>query len=324
MAFRIRQPVPPTFVVSELCCEETRCGLRTSDCAYQVAWTINPHMKVGAVNWRRARAQHRLFRRALRAAGAHLLELPFVHGAYDCVFAKDNALLLEKHGQKRALLASPVFRQRQQEQQARARVLDRLGFDIFSPPPVAFEGGDLAMLPGGRGALLGYGQRSSRRAAVMLEIFLDAPVTPLELKDPHLYHLDTALHVLSDGTALVCPDAFTPAALRTLERTEGIRQVLSVPREEALGFGLNLVEVGATVFVGARTAWVQTLLRAQGRCPVELPLDQFHLAGGSAACLVSQLHPAGPAVSDARPRPTSRMRPEPSPDSGQGPSGFLQ
>lgn len=324
MVIRTRQPVPPTFVISELCCEEARCGLRTADCAYQVAWTINPHMKIGAVNWRRARAQHRLFRRALRAAGAQLLELPFVHGAYDCVFAKDNALLLEKHGQRRALLASPVFRQRQQEQQARARVLDRLGFDIFSPPPAAFEGGDLSVLPGGRGALLGYGQRSSRRAAVMLEIFLDAPVTPLELKDPHLYHLDTALHVLSDGTALVCPDAFTPTALRTLERTEGIRQVLCVPREEALGFGLNLVEVGTTVFVGARTPWVQTLLRAQGRCPVELPLDQFHLAGGSAACLVSQLHPACPAVSDARPRPSPEMHPEPAPDSGQGPSGFLQ
>jgi N-dimethylarginine dimethylaminohydrolase len=324
MAFRTRQPVPPTFMISELCCEDAQCGLRTSDCAYQVAWTINPHMKVGAVDWRRARSQHRLFRRALRAAGAQLVELPFVHGAYDCVFAKDNAVLLEKHGQRRALLASPVHPQRQQEQQARARVLDRLGFDIFSPPHVPFEGGDLAVLPGVRGALLGHGLRSSRRAAVMLEIFLDAPVTPLELKDPHLYHLDTALHVLSDGTALVCPEAFTPAALRTLERTEGIRQVLYVPREEALGFGLNLVEVGTTVFVGARTPWVQTLLRAQGLFPVELPLNQFHLAGGSAACLVSQLHPAHPAVGDARPKPGERVPPEPSPDSGPGASESLQ
>jgi N-dimethylarginine dimethylaminohydrolase len=331
MVLRIRQPAAPTFqparptfAVSELSCEEARCGLRTPDCAYQVAWTINPHMKVGAVQWRQARAQHRLFRRALRAAGAQLLELPFVHGAFDCVFAKDNAVLLEQRGQRRALLASPVFHQRQQEQQARARVLDQLGFTIFSPPPAHFEGGDLVVLPGTRGALLGYGQRSSRRAAVMLEIFLNAPVTPLELRDPHLYHLDTALHVLSDGTALVCPEAFTPAALRTLERTEGIRQVLSVPREEALGFGLNLVEVGATVFVGARTPWVQTLLRAQGRCPVELPLNQFHLAGGSAACLVSQLHFSGPPARDARPQPSSRMRPESSSGSGQGPAGYLQ
>ncbi|WP_232293105.1 dimethylarginine dimethylaminohydrolase family protein [Stigmatella aurantiaca] len=297
--------------------------MRTSDCAYQVAWTINPHMKMGAVNWHRARAQHRLLRRALRAAGAQLLELPFVHGAYDCVFAKDNAVLLEKEGQKRALLASPVFSERQQEQQARARVLDRLGFDIFSPPPAHFEGGDLVVLPGARGALLGHGQRSSRHAAVMLEIFLGAPVTPLELKDPHLYHLDTALHVLSDGTALVCPEAFTPAALRTLERTEGIHQILNVPREEALGFGLNLVEVGRTVFLGGRAPWVELLLHAQGRCPTVLPLDQFHLAGGSAACLVSQIHPArGTAREALRPAsaPTRRERPgEP-----RGGAGYLQ
>jgi len=287
------QPSPPTFALSKLRCGKDPGHVRGVDCAYRVAWSINPHMKVGAVNWRRACAQHRAFRRALLAAGAELLELPFVHGAYDCVFAKDNAVLLERRGRMRALLASPVFGERQQEQHARARMLEALGFEVLGPPPSHFEGGDLAVLPGVRGALLGYGQRSSRHAAGRLERFLDAPVTPLELTDPHLYHLDTALHVLSDGTALVCAEAFTLEALRTLARTEGIQRVVPVPYEEALRFGVNLVEVGRAVLVGGRVPQVEALLHALGRWPVTVPLEQFHHAGGSAACLASRVHHAG-------------------------------
>ena len=281
---------PPTFAVSDIRCDKNHCRVRTTDCAYRVAWTINPHMRVGAVNWRLARAQHQAYRRALCEAGARLLELPFVHGAYDSVFAKDNAVLLERGGQLRALLASPLHGERQREQRARGRMLEALGFDVYGPPSEPFEGGDLIVLPGAKGALLGHGWRSSWRAAHEVERFLDAPVIPLELRDAHLYHLDTALHVLSDGTALVCEEAFTPQALRAIERTVGIRRMLCVPYEEALGFGLNLVEVGDTVLVGARAPRVVEGLLALGRRPVELRMDQFHLAGGSAACLVSRLH----------------------------------
>jgi len=282
-----------TFAISQIHCERNQCAVRSVDCSYQVAWSINPHMKIGAVNWRQAWTQHRAYRRALLEAGAELVSLPFVHGAYDSVFAKDNAVLHSRWGRTRALLASPVHGERQQEQRARALILEALGFEVFGPPTAHFEGGDLAMLPHARGALLGYGPRSSARAAMRLEVFLDAPVTPLELRDPRLYHLDTALHVLSDGTVLVCEEAFTPEALRTLARTEGVQRVLRVPYEEALGFGLNLVEVGNTVLVGARAPWVMSLLRALGRRPVEVRLEQFHLAGGSAACLVSQVHHTG-------------------------------
>ncbi|RKH09629.1 amidinotransferase [Corallococcus sp. CA053C] len=283
---------PATFAVSQVRCEKDH--VRSRDCAYQVAWNINPHMKVGAVAWRRACSQHRAFLRALREAGASCFELPFVHGAYDSVFAKDNAVLVAQDGELRALLATMRHGQRRGEQRARARWLAARGFDVIEPPRVHIEGGDVAMLPAGRGALLGWGQRSTQRAAGVLEAFLDAPVTPLELRDPYLYHLDTALTVLSDGTALVCPEAFTPESLRTLSRTEGIGQVVPIARDDALAFGLNLVEVGNTVIVGARVPRVEAVLRGLGRRPVSVRLDQFHLAGGSAACLVARVHSLPP------------------------------
>lgn len=283
---------PATFAVSQVRCEKDH--VRSRDCAYQVAWNINPHMKPGAVAWRRACAQHRGLLRALRDAGAGFFELPFVHGAFDSVFAKDNAVLVCQEGALRALLATMRHGQRRNEQRARARWLAARGFDVIEPPRVHIEGGDVAMLPAGRGALLGWGQRSTRRAAGVLEAFLAAPVTPLELRDPYLYHLDTALTVLSDGTALVCPEAFTPESLRRLTRTEGIQQVIPIAREDALAFGLNLVEVGDTVLVGARVPRVEAVLRGLGRRPVSVRLDQFHLAGGSAACLVARVHALPP------------------------------
>lgn len=283
---------PATFAVSQVRCEKDH--VRSRDCAYQVAWNINPHMKVGAVAWRRACSQHRELLRVLREAGASCFELPFVHGAYDSVFAKDNAVLVAQDGELRALLATMRHGQRRGEQRARARWLAARGFDVIEPPRVHIEGGDVAMLPAGRGALLGHGQRSTQRAAGVLEAFLDAPVTPLELCDPYLYHLDTALTVLSDGTALVCPEAFTPESLHTLSRTEGIGQVVPIARDDALVFGLNLVEVGNTVIIGARVPRVEAVLRGLGRRPVSVRLDQFHLAGGSAACLVARVHSLPP------------------------------
>ncbi|MEI4878475.1 hypothetical protein, partial [Klebsiella pneumoniae] len=73
------------------------------DCRYQVAWQINPHMEVGAVDFSRAHAQHEAYKATLARLGAEVVELPFVHGAFDSVFAKDPALLVERRGVRRAL-----------------------------------------------------------------------------------------------------------------------------------------------------------------------------------------------------------------------------
>ncbi|HVG59545.1 MAG TPA: arginine deiminase-related protein [Hyalangium sp.] len=277
-----------SLVVSGLFCDKDHA--RGSDCAYRVDWSINPHMRAGtAVNLRRACAQHRALVHQLRQAGAEVLHVPFVHGAYDSVFAKDNALLLERHGRRQALMASPRFGERGREQEARARMLEGLGFEHLSPPHAHFEGGDVIMLPGSAGALLGYGQRSSEDALPALEDFLGAPVKPLRLQDPYFFHLDLAVAVLEDGTALVCQEALACRG-HGLEGVEGITRIIPVPYAEAAAFALNLVQVGEVIILGAEAPWTQALLMRLGYRALAVNLDQFHLAGGSAACLVAQLH----------------------------------
>ena len=74
------------FVASAPHCDGTAHAPST-DCTYQVAWSINPHMIPGSVNSSRAVAQHRALLSAVRALGATVDIVPFVHGAFDSVFA---------------------------------------------------------------------------------------------------------------------------------------------------------------------------------------------------------------------------------------------
>lgn len=275
------------FVVSKVRCGS--CDRPGGDCEFRVAWAINPHMEIGSVRAEWAEGQHRSFVRTLERVGAQVEALPFVHGAFDSVFAKDNAVLVERGGSFAALLGQPRYAERGAEQAARAAALAALGAQVTTARH-ALEGGDVVMLPGARGAFVGHGFRSSAHAASDLEALLGHEVMPLELRDERLYHLDMALAVLDDGTALVCEEALAPASLRAVERHQAIRALLPVSLPEALRFGVNLVQVGRSIVWGADAPATSRALAERGYTVHQVALDAFHRAGGSSACLVSRIH----------------------------------
>jgi N-dimethylarginine dimethylaminohydrolase len=297
------------FLVSKPCCAQP-CGRSGDDeCSFRVAWSINPHMQVGAVRPHRAVSQHSRFVRTLRALGATVQLLPFVHGAYDSVFSKDNAVLVQRpDGRVEALLARPRHAERHSEQNARATAYAALGITTNDDAGAHLEGGDVVVLDGARHAFLGYGFRSEGGARRGLARFLDCDVTCLELRDPRLYHLDMALSILDDGTAVVCPDALSPRAMRALERHPLVRSLVHVPIGEALAFGVNLVQLRDTVITAATATTMARALRARGYAVKRVFLDQFHLAGGSAACLVSRVHVQAHEVSARSPRSSPGQR----------------
>lgn len=276
------------FLVSQPRCDG-RCDRNDDACSFRVAWSINPHMKIGAVRTEVALQEHAVFVRALEAEGATVTSLPFVHGAFDSVFSKDNAMLLERQdGTVEALLARPKYPERRVEQAARAHELRRAGIVVGGTAP--FEGGDLVMLPDAHGCFLGHGFRSDPAAAKDIAAFLDRDVVCIELRDPRLYHLDMALAVLEDGTALVCAEALTERSRRALEAHPAIREIVRVPLDEALRFGINLVQVGRSVVLAGDSATTARAVHARGYRLRRVTLEQFHHAGGSAACLVSRVH----------------------------------
>lgn len=278
----------PALAISALQCADHPT---MTECRYQVAWSINPHMSIGSVDFTQAAAEHATFVSVLEAVGARLLRLPFVHGAYDSVFTKDPALLLTRRGRMRALLARFRHSERRCERVERARYYERQGYEIVSDDHGPhWEGGDIVMLPSGHGLFLGHGFRSEYGAIGWVERQAGVPVFPLELRDPRLYHLDMVLAILPDGTALVCPSALTPHSLGSLAQVRGVRRIIAVSQDSALGFALNLVAIGDTVVLGSHDRHIETLLRGLGYRCVVVPLRQFHLAGGSAACLVAAVH----------------------------------
>lgn len=245
---------------------------------------------IGSVQGRHAVRQHGTFVRTLASAGAAVHVVPFVHGAFDSVFSKDNAVLVERtNGSVEALLARPRHAERRIEQAARAAAYRAMGIRVATEARAPLEGGDIVVLPGARGAFLGHGFRSSAGAARDLEHFLGREVTRIELRDARLYHLDMALSVLDDGTALVCEEALSEASRRAVEHHPAVRDVVRVPLDEALRFGVNLVQVGRDIVWGADAPATTKALQARGYRVRRVALDQFHRAGGSAACLVSRV-----------------------------------
>lgn len=286
-----------TFLLSSSSCDPEYKKSHPSDCKFQVKWQINPHMKVGAVSADMAIAQHDSYAEKLRQAGAEVIKLPFIPGAYDSVFIKDNAVLISTKKGRIALIARPYFENRQVEQRQRALEFERLGFQTIRIHE-HFEGGDFVMFPDMTRAYLGYGFRSARESAKELSRFLDLPITCLELKDPLFYHLDTALNFILDKRelehriiAFAYKEAFTDESWEDLVNDEAINQIVCVNREEALSFGLNWVEVNETIFLGKEVPELEASLKRLGKKVVVSPLDQFQLAGGSAACLSLRVFP---------------------------------
>ena len=283
----------PHFYVSAPVCAEGHGATRSAGCSFRVAWAINPHMRVGAADPERAVRQHGAFVGALRARGARVDVLPFVHGAYDSVFAKDSAVVIERAGVDEALLASPLHPERRAEQRDRRRGLEAAGVRVTSSLPTTLEGGDVVIHSDRDGqphAYLGFGFRSERRSAAALERFLGIPVTPLELRSAVFYHLDTALAGLGPVT-FVCEEALTAAARSDLERVAGRDRLIPVSSAEARLFALNFVAVGDAVILAKGPRSFERRLGDLGYRACALPLTEFQLAGGSAACLVARAHP---------------------------------
>jgi N-dimethylarginine dimethylaminohydrolase len=260
-------------------------------CAFRIAWSINPHMEVGrACDPELAREEHLSLKNTLIRLGAEVVELPFIQSAYDSVFTKDVAVLLTRGKKGTAVICNARHRERRLEKSAREKQLKLMGFEVVHVEGLHLEGGDVVVCPNQSKAFLGHGFRSSRAATQILEDVLGHEVVPLELRDPYLYHLDTAMTALEGGWVLACREAFTPPSWKRLEQCVSPGQLLEIPRFEALRFGANILEVGQKAILGSFVPQTYSLLKKIGIQPLWVPLTQFHRAGGSAACLAARVH----------------------------------
>lgn len=133
----------------------------------------------------------------------------------------------------------------------------------------------------------GYRQRSDANAHQWVGQRFGSRVLPLELVNPRFYHLDTCFCPLSPTEAIYFPDAFDPYGRRVVEGH--VPTLIPVVEDEAHRFGCNAVVVGKTVVHNSRCPKLAESLVARGYRSIEVELDEFLKAGGSAKCLTLRL-----------------------------------
>jgi arginine dihydrolase len=255
---------------------------------FGVDYVINPWMQnhTGRVDRQLAARQWHCLQDLL----ARLTGLTFIEpepGVPDMVFTANAGLV---RGQ-RVIVSRFRSRERQAEEpHLRAWFTDN-GFEIVDwPRDVAFEGAGDALFDRGRPLLwIGYGFRTDRAAAALVEKALGCCTEALELVDPHFYHLDTCFCPLEGGWLLCYPAAFAASSLERIRALVPQDKRIEVGHADALHFACNAVNIGRHVIMNHASEVLQRDLRGAGFEPVLTPLSEFMKSGGAAKCLTLKL-----------------------------------
>jgi N-dimethylarginine dimethylaminohydrolase len=166
------------------------------------------------------------------------------------------------------------------------------GYEVLRlPEGIGHEGAGDA-LPFRGVFLSGYRSRSDAGAHGPLSTLLGAPVRPIELVDPRLYHLDLTFCPLDDRRAMVAPHAWDSYGRKVVEAL--VPEPLVLEDDEMLAFCANSVVVNRTVVMATCPPRLGRLLEVWGFDVVEVDVGEFLKAGGSCRCLTLALDVAIP------------------------------
>ena len=251
---------------------------------YGIEYEINPWMNrsLGAVRALAFR-QWQTLRDVLAGLGVTIEILAPDAGLPDLVFTANAGLIF------RDTFLSSRFRHdvRARESPVFDAWFAAKGFTVEHLPEHAYHEGAGDALFCGDVLFAGYRQRSDAAAHQWVAQRFGVRVLPLELVNPRFYHLDTCFCPLAPGVAIYYPDAFDTYGRRVLQTH--VSNLIPVNEAEAHRFGCNAVVVGKTVVHNSRCPALAAELSTIGYAPIEVELDEFLKAGGSAKCLTLRL-----------------------------------
>jgi N-dimethylarginine dimethylaminohydrolase len=228
--------------------------------------------------------------KAFQRAGLEIFTIEPRPGLEDMCFTASQFFVgIDQEERSFAVPSHMLHRSRRDEVQHLARWYSEHGYRILD---LELEGddflegaGDLLWSSNWEWVWAGYGPRSTRAAVEQFAAMMQPmgfEVRPLEIVDPHFYHLNLCLAPLSSDSLLLYPGAFEPETLA------GIRQranVYEVSREDALQFVCNGVSVNGYFITARLSRRVEQVLGIEGIEPIVVDLSEFHKAGGSVASL---------------------------------------
>jgi len=255
---------------------------------FDVRYTINPWMDPAVpVDADLALKQWRFLVETYRRLGHQIELIDPLSGNPDMVFAANGATVANG----KVYGAKFRYEQRAAEGPAYLEWLRAAGFRQQHPTNFVNEGEGDFLVAGSR-LLAGTGFRTDPKAHAEAGLALGLPVVSLELVDPHYYHLDTALTVLSAGgdegdDIAYFPGAFTSDSQATL-RGLYPNAILATERDAA-AFGLNAVSDGYHVALPGDAIALSSALRERGYQPVPVELGELRKAGGGPKCCTLEL-----------------------------------
>lgn len=251
---------------------------------YGIEYEINPWMsRSRQSDTQLARQQwHDLYQR-LVGLGADVQLMTAVAGLPDLVFTANAGLMWG-----RAVFLSRFRHPARQGETPHDEAWFRAaGFETVTLPDRWFFEGAGDALFCGETLFGGYIIRSDIGALQWVAGQIGCRVIPLQLVDPHYYHLDTCFCPLSPTEAIVHLPAFDDYARQALR--QHVPVLIEVSPDEAARFACNAVVVGRNVVLNTGCPQLEAALSERGYTPHATPLDEFIKAGGSAKCLTLRL-----------------------------------
>lgn len=276
-------------------------GARILMCApdhFTVSYSINPWMD--PAQWAErsdaltgtARREWRGLHRRLKKLGATIELVPAIADLPDLVFTANAAVIMDG--------IALVARFRHPERQGEEAHFERAFRELWArgliaavrhmPEDVLLEGAGDCVWDGARQIFwMGYGPRSERAAADIVQETFGLETLALELVDPRFYHMDTAISPLPRGEVMYVPSAFSEAGLREIYDRVAPEQRIPLSDEDAAVFAANSVHLGDDIVMSSCSPALKRRLLDAGYRVQPTSLAAFHKSGGSAFCLTLRL-----------------------------------
>lgn len=248
---------------------------------YTVSYEINPWMhREQATDTQRAVDQWRRLRDVFVDLGHTIDLIDPVPGLPDMVYAANGATVVD------GIVYSAKFRypQRQPEGPLYEKWFADHGYVTHTAQRVNEGEGDMLVV--GTVLLAGTGFRSERAAHAEAQEAFGHPVISLELVDPHYYHLDTALAVLSssadDPQIAYYPPAFSAGSQSVLRQL--FPDAVIADDDDAAALGLNIVSDGGHVVHAPGAQHLAAAVRERGYETIAVDTTELLKGGGGAKC----------------------------------------
>lgn len=256
---------------------------------FEVAYVINPWMEGNiACSRNDAATQQWTALSVLIGSVAHVETIEPAEGVPDLVFTANAGLVLGNT----FVLSHFRHAERQKEEPHFAKWFEERGFGVRTlPADFSFEGAGDALFDRDSGMLwMGYGHRTERACAALLQQMLDIEVEPLRLVNERFYHLDTCFCPLEGGYLMYYPAAFDAASQARIAARVPAERRIAVADGDAFDFACNAVNSGRHVFLNRASGALVQELESRGFVVRQTPLTEFMKAGGSAKCLTLKLN----------------------------------